>query len=57
MRWQSIKSNGDPGIEEFHTTKNVKITSGETFVTVTTVTGNELVLQVPSWRILDITTD
>jgi len=59
IRWESAEQTrtGVPVIEEFHTSKDVTIDLGGNFLTIKTAIGGQLLLSVPTWRIIDITTD
>jgi len=59
VRWESAERNryGAPVVEEFHTSKDVSVSLNDHWLTLKTMVGNELLLSVPTWRIIDITTD
>jgi len=59
VRWESAEQNrnGAPVVEEFHTTKDVSVALNDHWLVLKTVVGNELLLSVPAWRIIDVTTD
>jgi hypothetical protein len=59
VRWESAERDryGSPVVEEFQTSKDVSIGLNDHWLTLKTIVGNTLLLSVPTWRIIDITTD
>lgn len=62
VRWQGITERGHskagvPLVETFSTTKDVSVALNDQWLIIHTVTGNELLLSVPTWRIIDVSTD
>ena len=62
VRWQGVTERGhskmgEPMVETWSTTKDVSIDFGATFLIIKTVIGGQLLLSVPSWRIIDVTTE
>lgn len=59
VRWESAERDrySNPVVEEFHTSKDITLDLGGNFLTIKTAIGGQLLLSIPTWRIIDITTD
>lgn len=61
VKWQGVRNLGDhagkPLVEMWSTSRDVSVSLNDHWLIIRTVVGNELLLSVPTWRIIDITTD
>jgi len=61
VKWQAVRNLGDhagkPMVEIWSTSRDVHVELNSYWLIIRTVDGNELLLSVPTWRIIDVTRD